>query len=346
MTIVQPGDPTRLPPDEQELEFLGDAERFERSEDVDLESEDRSLIPAGGEVAGHGSMLRQMVRVFAQNKLAVLSLFYLVFITVACFFGPLVYHSLQNAGLAITEANNTCYNNSPLGIAGPMAGHPLGCTPDGLDELGRILDAGKYSLIVGYVSAIVTMTFGVFYGIVAGYKGGKLDTVLMRVNDMFLSIPGLYLILLIISFLGRGTVGLIMVIGFTGWFGVARLMRGEALMLRDREYSQAVRAMGGGSSRIIWKHILPNSMSTMATAGTFALGDSILALTALGFLGLGLQAPLTDWGTMIQEGSTNFYSGAWWQIWPLAIIFILVVLSTNYIGDALRDAFEVRLQER
>jgi peptide/nickel transport system permease protein len=354
VTIVQPGQPFQAD-DSDRTDYLDrvEPEAFDTTAidpDHDIEFGGAGggggadgTTPAGGEVTGSGSMIRQMLRVFLQNKLAVASVIYMLIVTVGCFFGQYLYHADLNANDALT---GTCFNNSAIGYSGPSLAHPFGCTSGGLDELGLIMFAGKYSLIVGYLSAAVTMTFGVAYGIISGFRGGWLDTVLMRLNDMFLSIPGLYLILLILTVVGRSTTGLILVIGGTGWFGVARLMRGEALSLRDREYAQAVRAMGGGGRRIVWKHILPNSMSTAATAGTFALGDSILALTALGFLGLGLAPPLTDWGTMIQNGSNDFGSGSWWEIWPLGIIFILFVLSTNYIGDALRDAFEVRLQER
>lgn len=346
MTVVQPGSPSQLPDDTERVDLLDriEPETFEATPSEDIDTEERPAAgPAGGEVLGSGSMFRQMFRVFVQNKLAVISVIYMLFVTLGCFFGPLLYHADLNANDALT---GTCFNNSVIGYSGPSWQHPLGCTAQGLDELGLIMFAGKYSLIVGYLSAFVTMTAGVAYGIVSGFRGGWTDTVMMRIIDMLLSIPGLYLIILILTVIGRTTTGLIIVIGGVGWFGVARLMRGESIALREREYAQAVRTMGGSGRRIIWKHILPNSMSTAATAGTFALGDSILALTALGFLGLGLAPPLTDWGTMIQNGSNDLGSGSWWEIWPLATIFILFVLSTNYIGDALRDSFEVRLQER
>jgi len=132
------------------------------------------------------------------------------------------------------------------------------------------------------------------------------------------------------------------------WYGVARLMRAEALSLREREFAQAVRAMGGGSRRIIWRHVLPNSISTIVTLATFAVADSILFLAALGFLGVGIAPPDTDWGTMINSGNAldQIQLGYWWEVLPVAILFLLVVISLNFIGDALRDSFEVRLRER
>jgi peptide/nickel transport system permease protein len=153
-------------------------------------------------------------------------------------------------------------------------------------------------------------------------------------------------LLLVITIYGSTLWSLVAVIGLTSWFGVARLMRSEAQILRDREFSQAARSMGATGRRVMWKHILPNSVSTMMTASTFAIGDAVIVLSTLGFLGLALLPPDYDWGTMIQNASNQFELGYWWTLWPVAIVFILFVLSTNYIGDALRDAFEVRLQER
>jgi len=123
-------------------------------------------------------------------------------------------------------------------------------------------------------------------------------------------------------------------------------MRAETQTLRERDYVQAAKSMGASQGRILWRHILPNAMSTMVTMSTFALGDGILVLAGIGYLGFGLTPPQFDWGSMIQNASGIFQLGYWWTLWPCAILFILFVLSTNYIGDALRDAFEVRLQER
>jgi len=290
----------------------------------------------GGEVADNGTFLRQFLRVFGQNKLALLSVAYVVSLSIFCFIGPFFYHSNQtdaNASLSFTNL-------------APRAAFPLGTDGSGFDILGRLMFGGKSSLELGFLAAFIGLTIGVGYGIISGYRGGIVDTVMMRFVDAMLSIPGLFLLLAVISVFGRSKMLLILILGFTGWFGTARLMRSEALSLRDREFAQAVRAMGSGSGRIIWKHILPNSVSTMMTVATFAVADSILALTGLGYLGVGIPLPETDWGTMIQAGSVNFQVGYWWQLYPVCAIFLLLVISFNYIGDALRDAFEVRLRER
>lgn len=302
-----------------------------------------------GEVRGSGSMARQMWRVFRQNKLAVISLVYLAFIVLGVIFIPLMEPSSYWRYARIQVSTNSCYvfTSAPgyTGSAPPSAHHILGCIK-GYDTLALLFYAGRFSLAIGFLSSVVTMTLGVFYGMVSGYRGGWLDAVLMRFVDMMLSIPGLYLLILVVTLFGHTFSSLIVVIGFTGWFGVARLMRAETQTLRERDYVQAAKSMGASQGRILWRHILPNAMSTMVTMSTFALGDGILVLAGIGYLGFGLTPPQFDWGSMIQNASGIFQLGYWWTLWPCAILFILFVLSTNYIGDALRDAFEVRLQER
>jgi len=306
-------------------------------------------IPEGGEVAGGGSMVRQMARVFIQNKLAVISAIYVVGLILMCVIVPFFYSESYWTDAPNTfQPANTCFDTTfagNFGSAAPSAQHLLGCT-GGFDNVALVSYAGRFSLLIGLLAGVSTMIVGTIYGIVSGYRGGKIDGLMMRVNDVFLSIPGLYLLLLVITIYGSTVWSLIFVIALTSWFGVARLMRSEAQILRDREFSQAARSMGATGRRVMFRHVLPNSVSTMLTAATFAVGDSVIVLSTLGFLGLALQPPDFDWGTMIQAASSQYELGFWWTLWPVAIVFILFVLSTNYIGDALRDAFEVRLQER
>jgi peptide/nickel transport system permease protein len=308
---------------------------------------EHGLGPTGGAVSDGGSMFRQMVRVFFQNKLAVISAIYILSLVIMCVVVPYFYASDYWTNAPI-ETMSSCWNATAaggLGNAAPSAHNLVGCT-GGYDNFGLIFYAGRFSLAIGFLAAAVTMTVGVAYGIFAGFRGGKIDAIMMRIVDVFLAIPFLYLLLLIITIYGQSLWSLVFVIGFTGWFGVSRLMRSEAQVLREREYVQAASSMGATRRRIMWRHILPNGMSTMVTAGTFAVGDAVLALSALGFLGLGLRSPEFDWGTMIQAATQYFEEGYWWTLWPVAAVFILFVLATNYIGDAMRDAFEVRLQER
>ncbi len=282
-------------------------------------------------------MWRQRVRIFMHNKLAIASVVYLVLVTLFCFLWPHLHPTNQtNQNLALTQPFN----------APPSATHPLGTDSNGFDVLGRIAFGGEYSLTVGFLAGVVTIIVGTIYGMVSGFVGGIVDTVLMRILDAALSIPLLFLLITLVTLFSRSATFLILLIGLTGWFGNARIVRGDALLIRRLEYSQAATAMGATKWHIIRRHVFPNSISNIVTVGTFSVADAILFLSTLGFLGLGIQPPNTDWGTMLQNGSDQIANGYWWEIYPLAAIFILVVVAINYIGDALRDAFEVRLIER
>jgi peptide/nickel transport system permease protein len=282
-------------------------------------------------------MWRQRLRIFFHNKLAVASVVYLVIITLLCFLVP-IFHPTNQTDQALTFG-------SPWNQA-PSAHHWLGTDSSGFDELGRIFYGGEYSLTLGFLAGMITIVVGTLYGMISGFIGGVTDTLMMRFLDALLSIPYIFLLLSLIALFGRSTVFLICVIGFTGWWGNARIIRGDALLIRNLEYSQAATAMGGRRMHIIRRHVFPNSISNIVTVATFSVADAILFLSALGFLGLGIQAPQTDWGTMLQAGAVQFQNGFWWEVVPLAAVFILVVVAINYIGDALRDAFEVRLIER
>jgi peptide/nickel transport system permease protein len=205
---------------------------------------------------------------------------------------------------------------------------------------------GQASLIVGFASAFIATVVGVTYGALSGFFGGWLDALLMRFVDILLSIPALFLLVALVTIFQSSEVLLILVIAFISWLVPARLIRGETLSLRVREYVQAVRIMGGSRRRIIGRHIVPNSIGTIVVFATFQVADSILLLAALGFLGLGIPPPGTDWGTMLSNGVNYALSGYWWEIYPAGLSIILVVIAFNFVGDSLRDALEVRLQQR
>jgi peptide/nickel transport system permease protein len=282
-------------------------------------------------------MWKQRTRIFLHNKLAIASVAFLGTTILACFLVPIL-HPTNQTNQALTF--NTVWN------AAPSFHHWLGTDSSGFDELGRIFYGGEYSLTLGFVAGFITIVVGTTYGMISGFAGGVTDTIMMRIIDAFLSIPYIFLLITLISIFNRSTVFLICIIGFTLWWGNARIIRGDALLIRNLEYSQAATAMGARKWHIIRRHVFPNSISNIVTVATFSVADAILFLSALGFLGLGIQAPQTDWGTMLQAGTSQIQNGFWWEIYPLALVFILVVVSINYIGDALRDAFEVRLLER
>jgi peptide/nickel transport system permease protein len=281
------------------------------------------------------SMTRRVWDVFAENKLAMAGLAFIVFILLFCFVGPLIYHT------------NQVNTNLDLTLCTPSGQHLLGCNELGYDQLGRLMVGGQTSLEVGLAAAAVAVLFGTLYGAISGFVGGPVDAVLMRIVDAGLSLPYLMVIIIAAVIFHPTTVIMIFVIAFFYWFGPARLVRGETLSLRTREYVQAVRVIGGRPLRSVVRHIVPNAIGTIIVQATFAVADSILILSGLGFLGLGVAPPATDWGSMLSGGLTYIQGGNyWWLIYPPGIAIILTCISFNFIGDALRDAFETRLQRR
>ncbi len=295
----------------------------------------------GGEATSSGGIGIQILRVFVENKLAVAGAIVVVFMVLFCFVGPFLYHTDQANQQALLQNPNSVING------GPAAGRPLGTDGTGFDILGRLMYGGQTSLIVGFASAAVATIVGVAYGALSGFFGGWLDSVLMRIVDVLLSIPVIFLLIALVTVFEHVTASLLIgVIAFVSWLIPARLIRGETLSLRTREYVQAVRVVGGSRRRIVGRHIIPNAVGTIVVFATFQVADSILLLAALGYLGFGVPAPLTDWGTMLSNGADAAGNGWWWQIYPAGICIVLVVVAFNFIGDALRDALEVRLQRR
>jgi peptide/nickel transport system permease protein len=280
-------------------------------------------------------LARRVWEVFAENKLALAGLAFVVFILLFCFVGPLIYHT------------NQVNTNLDLTLCPPSSAHLLGCNELGYDQLGRLMVGGQTSIEVGLAAAAVAVLFGTLYGAISGFIGGPVDAVLMRIVDAGLSLPYLMVIIIAAVIFHPTTIVMIFVIAFFYWFGPARLIRGETLTLRTREYVQAVRVIGGRPLRSVVRHIVPNAIGTIIVQATFAVADSILILATLGFLGLGVAPPATDWGSMLSGGLTYIQGGNyWWLIYPPGIAIILTCISFNFIGDALRDAFETRLQRR
>lgn len=296
--------------------------------------------PAGGEAQQQsgGGLTMQLLRVFVENRLAVVGAAIIVFAVLFCFVGPLIYHTNQTD---TQKALLTSTQNAP-----PGSGHLLGTDESGFDILGRIMYGGQISLEVGFAAAGIATLLGVLVGAISGFFGGFVDTILMRFVDVLLSVPLLYLLIVLAVIFQPSVKILILVIGFTAWLVPARLVRGETLSLRVREFVQAVRVMGGGSGRIVLRHIIPNTIGTIIVNATFQVADAILLLAALGFIGLGVPSPQTDWGSMLSNGVNYAFDGYWWEIYPTGVAIVLVVVAFNFVGDALRDAFEVRLQRR
>jgi peptide/nickel transport system permease protein len=280
------------------------------------------------------SAARMTLQAFRENRLAVAGLVLIVLFLLFCFVGPLIYHTEQ-------VATNLSGANQP-----PGAGHPLGTDDVGYDELGRLMEGGRSSLEIGVAAAVIATVFGTLWGAIAGYVGGFVDAVMMRVVDTLLAIPTLFLLLILAAIFTPTVSLLILVVSFGAWLSPARLVRGETLSLRTREYVQAVRMMGGGSRRVVLRHIMPNAIGTIVVNATFQVADAILLVASLSYLGLGIAPPHADWGNMLSNGTEFVQNGYWWMILPPGIAIMLVVVAFNLLGDALRDALEVRLRRR
>jgi peptide/nickel transport system permease protein len=289
--------------------------------------------PAPEAAAARGSW-RLMLASFAENRLALVGVGLVVAIVGFCFIGPLLYKTDQ-----VTV--NLNINNMP-----PSSKYPLGTDNDGFNVLGRLMVGGQSSLELGFAVSIATSVIGTLYGAIAGLAGGVIDAVMMRIVDTFLALPTLVLLLILVNVFPPSLWVIILLITALSWLSVARLVRGEVLTLREREYVQAVRAMGGSSWRIVTRHLIPNSIGVIIVNATFTIADAILYLSALSFLGLGPPPPEVDWGGMLSNGLDFLFDGYWWLVYPAAIILILTVVAFNLIGDAIRDSLDVRLQRR
>jgi len=277
---------------------------------------------------------RMGLATFAENRPAVVSTYFLVVLILFSYVGPLIYRTNQvTANLAL--------QNLPPGGA-----YPLGTDAAGQNELGRLMLAGQSTLEVGLAVAVISTAFGLAWGLVAGYFGGLTDAFLMRIVDALLSIPFFFFVVLLASIVRPTLWLIILVITAASWEQTARLVRGEALTLRTRDYVKAAHAFGSSRTRILLRHLTPNLYGVLSVNATLSVADAILAYATISYLGLGLAPPATDWGTLLTEGINNLFDGYWWQLWPAAFLIVSTVVAINLIGDGLRDVTEGRLQRR
>jgi peptide/nickel transport system permease protein len=224
----------------------------------------------------------------------------------------------------------------------PGLGHPFGTDQLNRDILARVVSGARISLAVALLAVALSMTLGAAVGLVAGYRGGVLDAVLMRLVDGALAIPRLFILLLLLAVWERVPVlALILLIGVTGWFATSRIVRAEVLRLREETYVRAVEALGAPQRRIIFRHLLPNVLGPLLVTATLAVGDVILLEAGLSFLGLGIQPPTPSWGGMILDSKEVLVSAPWAGIFP-GLAIVITVLSANLFGDALRDVVDPR----
>lgn len=227
----------------------------------------------------------------------------------------------------------------------PSGEHILGTDEVGRDVFARLIYAGRISIGVGFFAMVVSTILGTFMGVVAGYYGGLVDQVLMRITDAMLSIPGIFLLLMIGAVVRPTVLIIILVLGLLNWVDIARILRSHILTIRQTNYIEAARALGAANGMIIWRHIIPNSLSTILVAAPLIVARAILSESALSFLGLGIQPPTPTWGNMLNQAQQHLLTTPGLAVTP-GIMIMITVVSVNLIGDGLRDAFDPRLTNK
>ena len=298
-------------------------ERLERAADLRLESQI-------GEEEGFLALMRRMAR---ENKIAVISFAVIVLMILAASLAPFLTPYEEND-------MDLLHRLSP-----PSAEHLLGTDEGGRDVLTRLLYGARVSLLIGVVPALLSLLLGSVLGVLAGYRGGLIDTVVMRLADVTLAFPSMLLAMVIMYSLGGGIVDVFLTLTLVNWANVARVVRAQTLQLKSSEYVEAARVIGVSRGTVMRRHILPNCLPTMLVLFTLNVPASILTESSLSFLGLGVQPPNASWGLMINTGRQYLYTAPWLCFAPGAAI-MLIVLAFNFLGNGLLDVLDPRLKKQ
>ena len=314
------------------------------------EAEDAALASDNTQPLSQGQLIR---RRFLHHRGAMISIIVLALITILAF-SSVGFAGIPGWwGLSYLDAATVVNGGRPtlslvpewLGGAGIIWGdHPFGQDSSGKDYFALVMSGTQKSLIIGVVVGVVATVIGSIVGAAAGYWGGWVDSILMRTTDLFIVIPLLALAAVLGKIAGQASSSIILlavVLGLLTWTGLARLVRGEVLSLREREFVSAAQSMGAGPGRIIFKHLLPNAIGVIVVNATFAIAGAILLESSLSFLGFGVQPPESSLGLLISQYQNAFTSRPWLFWWP-GMLILVIALSVNFIGDGLRDAFDPR----
>lgn len=267
---------------------------------------------------------------FWRNPLTIAGLVGLALLVLFSFVGPLFYR-------VNPLATHLTHMMQP-----PNAQFPLGTDDLGRDYLARVMVGGQSSIIVGFASAIVAMVIGVLYGMISAMSTQWVDTILMRIVDIILSIPPLFILLFLDAVFKPSVFIMVLILASTAWLPVARLVRGDVLSLKTRTYIEAAQALGASQWRVMVRYLFPNFLGTVLVAGTFAVANSILTIATLSFLGLGLPPPAPNWGADLSNAMNYLYQPSWWLVYPPGIAILIAELSINFLGDGLQQAFDSR----
>lgn len=278
------------------------------------------------------SYRQDALRRLKKNKVAMFSFIFLLFMILMCIFAPYIY----------PHAYNT--QNTDLTNQGSTTAHIFGLDDLGRDIFARIWVGGRVSLAIGVVGALVSLVVGVLYGGISGFLGGIADDVMMRILEVVVGIPYMVVVIIVSLFLGKGMSSLMIALCLTSWTGLARLVRGEVLELKESEYVMAAKVLGTPSLKIITKHLIPNTLSVIIINTTFTIPGFIFSEAFLSFLGMGIQPPLTSWGAMAALGQQQMTYYPHELIFP-ALAISVTMLAFNLLGDGLRDAFDPKLRQ-
>lgn len=274
-----------------------------------------------------------MKRLWRENKLASASAIVILLFILAAIFAPLLTHYTFD-GMDLLHR-----------LAPPSKEHLLGTDEAGRDVLTRLLYGARISLLVGIVPTIISMLVGAVLGIIAGYNGGWVDTLIMRLADIMLAFPSMFLAMVIMYTLGDGMINIFLALALVNWASVARIVRSETLKLRESEFVEAARSIGVKRVVIMLRHILPNCIPSLIVLFTLNIPSAILSESSLSFLGIGIKAPQASWGLMVNTGRQFLYSQPWLSLSP-SIAIMLIVLSFNFLGDGLRDVLDPHLKNQ
>ena len=274
-----------------------------------------------------------MRRLFRENKLAILSLVIIAIFVIGAVFAPW----LTPYGYEDIDPINR--------LSGLSKEHPLGADELGRDVLTRLLYGSRISLLVGIVPTIISMLAGAVLGIVAGYMGGRVDSVIMRLADIMLAFPSMLLAMVIMYTLGDGIINIFLALALVNWASVARIVRAETLKLREAEFVESARSIGVSNFKIMWRHIMPNCIPSMIVLFTLNIPSAILSESSLSFLGLGIEKPMASWGMMVNIGRQYLYTNPELSLVP-SIAIMLIVLAFNFLGDGLRDVLDPHLKKQ
>ena len=278
------------------------------------------------------SLWSDAIRRLFKNKAAVAGAFVLVVLIVLAAFAPWI------------APYPYAYQNLDLGASPPSSAHLLGTDVLGRDLLSRILYGARISLLVGFIATTVALVIGVSWGIIAGYAGGKVDSLMMRIVDILYGLPFIIFIILLMVIFGRNLWLLFLAIGAVEWLTMARIVRAQVLSLKNQEFVLAAQAMGVSSFAMFKRHLLPNILGPVAVYATLTIPQVMLLESFLSFLGLGIQPPMSSWGTLIKDGVESMEEYSWLLIYP-GLTFTITLFALNFFGDGLRDALDPKTSE-